>query len=692
MKKQGSQSGFGITELLVAMGILGIIVVGFSQFMTSSQVSLKQMDLKGETQNLQTLMRLSLTKSEQCKQALGLADTLTASKVKETYSNMTGTGSQKISLNEITLVGKTYRVGESDKNFTVTEINLLIEKKAASDFPATGTSFIAKLQIAAKPVNASVRQYGHNSEATLLIDFKTQGVLATSQVWAESCYSESLMDPEKTCADLGGRWLRGPDAGKNGTSDPSSFAGDPDYARHHIPSPRCELSGDIQLRQNEAPVGIPVRGGMNTEGERVEECYYSQSGFVRTYLCPSGSGNRAGHRCVFDENAQQWQRRYFITGGAMTALRSTDLRCDKGVKVSPRSPTSELLTFSDDLGVAYSISSVTDEQYWDRLSSVESCVLDPQNDKPVKCENPTNPEGALRGAARTCAYVKNSLPLGTASVLGSFDPVLSTTSTFAGGWVYVHPSHTGALSYTGTSTRLRNPRGQPCVSVIVNTSNFNDPGLSGPDFSPPTSVLADAPDRVKQCLVQATDKINNATKRQIVYTCDNSALPPWSSGGYNEWLGSIIYDHDDDGCAHTSNCKNGQTNGMGGTFSWVDHPDYDATDNPKPIGTKGQGVPLLQKGSCWYFDRVRLSTFANGTIVPKAQLAASTSIVVASASLLNWNRTWMYTGWVWMNGTLPDSKFQHKAGADATLQDKGMLTPVTQIPGIPCSGGVRISN
>lgn len=624
-----NKSGFGIAEILVAMVALGILITGFTQFMTSSQRGMKQLDVKGEGQNFQTTTRLALAHQDKCTAALGLDDALANSKVKMKVSDLVGTGTYSYSLSSLSLLGKTYAVGSLEGQLKVTSIQVNLAQKAASEIAVTGTGFIGKVRVEFLPNNSSLAQLPYVAETPILLNAKADGVNDSSNVWGINCYSESTIDPQKMCEQLGGRWLRNPDGTKTATTDTPTFwdkSGDPDWASHYMPVERCTMAGDLFLASNEAPVGIPIKGGTNDLGERVESCFYQASGKIQTYLCPGGSGTRAGYRCIFDESARQWQRRYFKAG--QTKPTSTIYAtCTKGVKISLANPETETLSFNEPLETAWNENWSGDvTKYWDHLNTVVQCNKDPSNDKPVSCINLADPEGALQGKAGACIYVSSSQPVGaTLSILQKFEPSQSLAAKSYTGWGIVYPYTPSAPGVSASKGNLRVARVTPCNTVTVNTSAYVDPGLTAPDASAPAPGLENTPEQVQQCIYQADGTVSGQTEK-TVYSCDNTNL---NNVAQADWVGT------------------------------------------------GAGAPKLAKGNCWYFEDARISTYMPGGVGAQIQSSPLNSYVTSKN----------YTGWVYMEGALSDSQFVITAGKTIT-HNAGNTTYVN---GIPCTGGVRMA-
>jgi|GEM_PF-1484205 len=633
------QSGFGIAEILVAMVGLGILIMGFTQFMTSTQKGMKQLDAKGEGQNFQTTARLALAHQDKCTAALGLDEASANSQVKMTIGDLSGSSIYTKAIPSLTLLGKSYSVGTEEGMLKVSSINLIVNQRPASEIAQTGTGFVSKIRVEFLPVNTSLKQLPAVAETTILLNAKADGATAASNVWGTSCYADSSADPKKMCEQLGGRWLRNPDRSKSATTDAPTYwiaSGDPDWTDHYMPAERCSLAGEIVLASNEAPVGIPIKGGSNALGERVETCFYESAGKVQSYKCPGGSGTRTGHRCIFDPESRQWQRRYFNGKGVRTA--HIYAICSKGVKISMASPETETLSFDEPLETAWSESWAGDvTKYWDHLNTVEFCVKNPDNDNPVRCINPDNPEGALAGKTGACVWVKNSKPVGaTAATLAKFDPPQNTAGPYTG-WGLIQSSTQAAPGITaGAKTgNLRVARVTPCHTVRVNTAAYVDPSLTLSDISSqaasvPALNLETTPDLVKQCVYQAPATVGGAIEK-TVYSCNNEGL---NDKPIEDWVG---------------------------------------------VGTD---PTILGKGHCWYFEDVRIAGYMPGTGAVQTYPGVATSFTAATGAA---GRT--YTGWVYMEGALADNKYRQKSGTNVIEKASGNVT----VNGIPCTGGVRIA-
>ena len=716
-KRSVHTAGYALAEVMMAIILLGVLTGVMTQMMTNTRNDMKATADKADALEFENRVINSTFEEAKCAALVGLGNGIEVAKAAVDAAGATGV---TVPLASILVDGQVRNVNDS-----ITPGGLTLTS-AGLKFVPQGTDYMVSLDYVLSKANQN--QLGAQ-RFTKSISLNTSTTLNGANVKLLSCKGDR--SAQQSCSQLGGRWLRGPKAGFTGTTDPDRFPNDPNYANHFMDQERCEMAGELKLTIREAPVGVPIMGGQNAEGERIEECYYNSgatASVVKTYLCPSGSGTKRGYRCVYNRGSQQWQVRYFASGGDWNTSIQKKV-CDRGVKVSTKSPTTVILDFNEPLWNAWEGTSAPttvaaeDAFYWDHLQAVESCTLNPNDDSPKKCINPNDPVGALRAGKGACVFVKNSKPLGSAGLLGSFSALvggpLAPNSEFSGGWIWVHGSYTGAATTGGTSNlrgRLRNPRGYPCHSVTVNSSLISDDAPPTLVTTPPSTAsalldLKSAPDRVSECVYQAGDKLTgtgNAPnyRRKLIYTCDNSDLTPDDGVAPSEldyWTGltTELYDHDEDGCEAPADCPKGNpATWIDGTFPW---PAGTAAAD-QYTGTKGRTSPQLKRGTCWYFDKVQIATYATGTASDSG--LAGANFIWSGANVIqgdggetdgdyDWLRTKVYTGWVWLSGALPDGKYRTMPGTQI-LQDIGRggdsSKPVSVIPGIPCTGGVRVES
>lgn len=686
-----TRRGFSLVEMMVIITILGIVMYSVSDSLSGIFRSTKLIDQKQQVQAFENLINLNMGNSVACRAALGIARDASGILINADAANpdqayrviaknllpsATVSALPEISVPRLTMSGSVYTFDGTQGDQDMVYKSMAIKFKGKPNDGAPDIYPAALLfQIEKKnPANsAGPAIFTRSVEMNLQLVDHPSGTNGSMKQIAD-CFTVlgGTSKGDQMCTELGGRWLQG--------NPPSSY----------MPKNRCTMSGELQLAVNEAPEGIPLAGGSNADGERIEECFYTNSaGTVAVYACPGGSGNRRGYRCSFSMANKAWQQRFY-PGGGPNPNNTIYKTCDKGVKVSLRSPTVQTISMRQELQEGFQTTFTDahlDEQ--DRLSAVTGCQTSYDLEYFSPCINVTNADGARSGIVGSCIYARGIKLSGTTQA--QMNAYLLSEGLTAGsvdvnnytGWIQVSIARSPYNPTVSGNVKpmLREARGKACFNVTLNTSVEAANLTVDTTSTAETTELHEQPTAIKQCLYTAP-----ATE-----TSGSGAAPAYGYGPVANApaMRSTIF-----------TCNNTPMGGSGGSNHEI------------PWAWTGQvlGTPNLVAGTCWYFKDVKVATYhvgAPANAMPTSFNTLQYPVTMTPSS--SWVVKSYWTGWVYLTAALADAKFRPQDGnyvASATPPTSGSLYtiidvamnplaggaasyPKTAITGYPCNMGIR---
>lgn len=513
-----NQRGFNLIGVIIAAGLFAMLALAVSEFFANMFKSVRAVDVKIQSQDFGSLLRLSMAKQDVCIQLLGLDKTPHPLEFPLTEYQKAEAGKEiSIPVPSIMSGGRTYAKDTPVADLKIVDISLLFSApiSAGNDEHIGGLSIPMKMARGTKMT--SIAQY--LVKVPMRIKVEKNATAGTAKIVA--CNSEAPnIDPQVVCMDLGGRWLDG------------TF----------MPKARCNVGGDIVLAINELPDSIPDQGGSNDEGERVETCFYQKSGETRVqeFLCPNTWGNRSGPRCAFDKKTHLWGVTEFNKLGQPKKLRYT---CMKGVKVSVRTPETAFLEVQEPLYLGWGETAPLDMENpvgfsptdQDRLTAVSRCQILPDAENFQDCSNTA--ANALQGKVGSCVYVKGvhfSNGSTQANRIAAYNALNGTTidpKNFTG-WVKV-TSARASIPKAGNPpfSMIREAKGHPCFRAELRLSNAAESGLAAPEMPLADTLKAD-PTQIQHCVHEAVSgelsgsgaAAGSPPTRKTIFPCDNSSL------------------------------------------------------------------------------------------------------------------------------------------------------------------------
>ena len=639
-----SKNGFSLVEVLIALAIMGAGSVAFMSMYKNQLKSQKGIDLKNQSQSIASLFRMSMNTQNGCQKAFNVGAVPSGSTVVPPVFTGLPTLSSvatnaDIEITSVDINNKIYAKDTIDGNLKVKGIFLEFSK------PVSANQYIATLRLELTKLDGAMATYGAAVITERFpISISVAPPLSDGSSKLQDCFMASNQDYKLTCDGLGGRWLEGP----------------------YMPISRCNLSAAIELGMNESPDGIERDGSANpTTGERVEICYYQQTGYISVseYHCSSRNGKVSGWRCAYDETLQQWQVRNYDAQGLRTPKKYAT--CTKGVRVTQQSPDIQYLDLTeekigtkraDELNTAFETTGSDPFIEQDRLGTVTRCNSSPLGDKWSPCNNSTNLEAAQHGDAGSCIYargIKLQFPPGWSLTPFSnyvSDNALTITKDNYTGWIKIWQSGNNRYlsnpkipaSAPTVTPLIREARGIPCYSVEVNTGTEVNPGLTL-QTDPPSDAQFNDPKLISKCVYQAKASeslsfgggyvASAPATRQTIMDCNNTFDP----GEVKEWVGI------------------------------------------------GGGTPTMLTGSCWHFVNVKINPYHIGS----TGVSNKTTDTTAPDALAMTPAT-KYTGWVYLKANLPDGRFDRAATTGIYKNSIDYSGGDLALNGIPCNVGVRV--
>ncbi len=620
-----------LIEVLVVVSLLSVVALGMSSVMYNTRRAQKGIDLKSEAQSIGSALRLMVLSPSSCRNTFGVTTTTGPSEWTPRWISAqlpqpgASAAPESRELDQIKLVDQDLVVGGNIGESLVVESLLLTPRTA----PVSG-EYLGDLKVVLKK-RPGVQSIGLGVfSETVPLSFKVDAdPTGAGKLSLSDCHGSSELDPRSTCDAMGGRWLEATIAGRS------------------MPKPRCNFGSDISLGNQEAPDPVNVLGD-STDGQRVEECYYSVPGssVVRTYLCPARSPQRSGERCMFAYGAnntwaKQWQVRGFeASGSGGTWSPTARINCTKGVKVTLKSPTTDVLDHHEPLWLSFGnpepagdLEKFLYEQ--DRISSVTRCRTSPDQELWVNCGNPNAVASAKDGQGGSCIFVRNiELSLSSGAQQAAFNDYNSQCTGSCQdldvdnytGWIFVNSTRPRQsivqnIQAGASLPTIREARGSPCYQVEINKAQVStemETRILGPDLS----LFQNANTRVLECVhegyavenassgISSLKVVGAPQKRFTTFVCD------WSNGPPSSFSASITV-----GSFGTAL----QTLPFAGFLGFVGDSNPPSGSVPMPPISP----PGLQQGGCWYVGGpgergINLSTGGDFTKIDNGVLAPGT--------------------------------------------------------------------
>lgn len=522
MERFGNRNGMSLPAVMMTSALAISLVAALTTFLTNVQKGTRGVDLKLKSQDFGNLLRYSLAKPENCRSVLNID----ANPIRiETTLLPSKAGTYTYTVPEIVLTNKPYRVGTTEGALKITNIDLV--------FPPAQPSgeFVASLNVALEAVGGApsfgASHFVHT--VPLQISVEPDGTLTA----VKSCFMQSSLDGQATCASLGGRWLEGP----------------------FMPKNRCSMASDLVLALNELPDGIPANGDTSDSGERVQECYWQPQGgiSVQTFSCLGMAGSLGGTRCHFDPTTKSWGVWAYGPSGPAARL----WECSRGVKVSSTAPATEGLEWNDELHKAWKETSYDYLLEADRMPTVKRCKVAPDLDQWLDCSNSRTPDDALQGKAGSCLFARNINLLGFLGPISRYNEICQNAGGQGctpidprnySGWIRVTVPRFVSLQPTGGGQMqpvMKEAMGYPCFLTEVDKTLYADPNLSAPTTTPPTQAEATQPTNIKQCIMSLPayeqflpPVVSSASMRRTIIPCDNGPLTATSSDALRNSFGA----------------------------------------------------------------------------------------------------------------------------------------------------------
>ncbi|MGE0614644.1 MAG: type II secretion system protein J [Bacteriovoracia bacterium] len=661
MQPKLDKQGLTLLEVMVSAAIGGFVLYALSSGVVYSLQAQNTVALKNEALSFDALARLLLLSPENCRLVLGAGangeprfgptDLPAAGAAENTH----------FTIPRLTLGRQTLETGSSYGRLKVRSMALEIQP------PLRPNEYLASLQV---KFERNSNQFGLASETALPLLLKLRPDSASSVI--DSCYGagggdagDDPFQPATACGALGGRWLAG----------------------QYMVNPRCNLTADVRLREDEGPDGIYELNGRSTRnGERVTECYYQKpsEAIVRTYACRGLTNNRQGPRCVFKTDIKKWVIQNFSSDGVPGIVKET---CTKGVLYTLNTGSAMILEHDENLDVAYGRPLYPDQRI-DRLGIVNRCQYISDGDFWKPCGNPTDPQRAIAGDKEACIFVTKVKLTGD----NTLARVRDYNEACAAARAANPPNQPGTTPGNGGgATALRVPvgGGNSGGSYGGTGSGATLPGQSDPGTNSPADDQYGMPfSGSSACELidpnQYTGWVNVTSLRK--FAASGSATNPLAkiteATGFPcfqvevnpamptlEGIGAISNMGPDEDlrlnptkvaqCFHAARDASDAGENRDARIA-CDNSAVDLTGDPSDPDYAG---PVLNKGACWY---------------------------VRNTKVAGYSPSQAYTGWLQLTKDLPENKFKHKLVGGVWA-----LEPVdnAKINGIPCrsyvAGDVR---
>jgi len=466
-----SKAGFGLLESLIALTVMGLAGLTFSQMMSGVFKGQKRIDQKSQVQDFGNRIRGLLYDERTCTASILNGGSMAF----DTADIAAFNASEDANL--------TFTFGDGSSLKKNSGIDLLNLQIVGEVLPSGSNRFEATLNSGAPGV--SLEKSGIRPLAIPLI-LTTETVSGTSRR-ITGCYSKGSLDGPATCAAIGGRWL------------PSLS--------------RCFFGGDLKLGQYECLDPQEFQHGGILEGSVVSECYIRQGAKQVRYECTNNKwlfkwGNQTTNllpECACQSGGGQ-------AGWVVKSGNNVEKVCDGGAMVRVNDTQESMLLYNEIAENRYvgttpsggtSVASPLSKQEllknYDLLNSVTECFTDPDNYKSEKCEQGDN---AIRGANGSCVYVNGAVALGNLGVGEAFVPNYT-------GWMYVTRAryNNGDGFFANRKTDVIEAHGKKCYTVkTVNSttvaatsrpliSTVADPS----DASIPNILVANKYQNVAEC-------------------------------------------------------------------------------------------------------------------------------------------------------------------------------------------------
>lgn len=544
-KHHRNNLGFSLIEMMLVVGIMGIIAAAFSQILWESKKFQSHIELKTQTGDFKRLVSLSITSSKLCKEALfvdenpikiekGAQDD--RGKIFHTCDDDVCTPSDKIenekadfftqSFNQIKIPGQVvYKKGETanDPRLKIKDLRLeflLPMSKSGDD----RLKYIANIGMVFEKTAADASYGGPTmfEKQPVIVKLAKEGNTYT----VSDCYIFNEQEGKAACDALGGTWLSNTN---NQTPNDGKITATMCPRTNLTPkSGKCVFTNVYPLSMDENPDGVDCRGGANALNERPEFCYYQPNGktTVVQQACPSRDPKAAGKKCVFNTSKLEWQFVNQAKGGSQKLLA----RCNKGVDIT-RAPSSlRILTYKTTLEEEFQDNSPWYTIQTKYLGAVSRCMVDTELQTYRNCTNPDDLNAAMSGRPGSCIYVKNATLINPDNVvkkrieacnkLNNNDldtcPLNGNLTNYTG-WIKVADDHPRKFVKDKPSgTKIVEARGVPCFEVEV-----MEGGVLGDELKPPynpqvTEYLQGwKAETIAQCLVE-----DRAGKRSM-FICQN---------------------------------------------------------------------------------------------------------------------------------------------------------------------------
>ncbi|MCM2324097.1 MAG: prepilin-type N-terminal cleavage/methylation domain-containing protein [Oligoflexia bacterium] len=635
------KKGFSLVELLVVVGLLGIVALGTASLLTHNMNAQRGISLKSEVQTTAGQVRLMMATSAGCKKVFSVGTPNAPDFSISALPTTTLPSAVEFDLGSITTdtLGATLSPGTAVvPGLALDTIKLIVKPPVQAD------EYLASLKLTFKRTGAGIGAPILTETIPLYFRVGPDPANPTTKKEILDCWEKpAMIEPKSVCTDLGGVWLEATQPGRQ------------------MPSPRCNMTQDIMLAANENPDYIPMDGTLASgsgatayiDGYRVSQCYYQaqSSQVVSTFNCRTYTANQSGNRCAWNPTTHRWEVIYYGPSGPTSTVRRI---CHKGVQVSTLSEGSTLLEYYENLDsiAAFSLSAgASFAKKSDYLATVSRCNNHPTKDSWKDCANAKDSAGAKQGRPGHCIYVRNIklYNANLSSLVNAYNvnnnngsPSCGSTSTAPSGggltcinpndytgWIYVSSDFPRRAYTDGTGTaRIREARGTPCFQVEVNISGevtgpfpeatLNSPkDLTGTSYLDSTNANYKHPRAVVECVHEAlsdpTEPASRPSSRATIFACED------------DFTYSSIAD-------------------LYVNSNWDDLEDQ------------------FPKGSCWHFTNARIKGYE--------QLG------------------YTYTGWVYLkdrfkNTSAVSPAYSMTAASNDSILRRNGATPAP-VPGVPC--------
>jgi len=459
MKTLNTDKGLSLVELLVGIGIVGILSFVMMSMAVQMNRQVADVQSKFESQSFESLAKIVTANPSACVKTFYL-DTVSFLVDKDKLPQSREDESYDVD------VPKMYIAGD-DIEFPKQYNKLLLQSAHFSIMPQLSKNiYPAKLNIMTNTglYNRTIDRAVSSYISLEFEEYKPD----PSKMRLVKCSTNQKADEHQVCEMMGGDWL---DA-----TQPDRF----------MIQPRCNLSPDVFLAYNEFPDDYPKSSSQSTnDGKKISECYYQNvSGQTLTYICST----LAGRDCRWDADKKRW------------TLTTGSLFCDKGVKVSTQNPGTEYLYYNELMPLT---GNVPDQDFFEnntqignekletifsRLGAIRKCRIAPDIDKWLVC-NSNNYSSMVRGLASTCTFTLEMKTTGQLPTIkkcsgSSMQSCPSDTNYLYSGWIYttrgrgftvnsktLAPNITDAVGYICYQIEYDNQQGGNLEKVKIISGN-----------------------------------------------------------------------------------------------------------------------------------------------------------------------------------------------------------------------------